>query len=816
MDTYITDPANGQIGYAFNDVFKSKNSMIFTAVITNVLNHSNVLTVFADKGIGRLDAIYVPSICTQFFGVSANYLPPVGEHVLCLRDPANMNLCYVIGVIPSGKNPGFVATTGFENPINKEAFQGVKGQARTETEKNTPTHSIGTKPSDLSEGEVTFTHPSGVGIEILSNLARLKASDLAFVEALLIDDMIRIMSLQFEHLHAAGETKIINNQGFADKVTNITNSEANILNNPNQSSSGIFSFDGKNSIDTSKDEKNANFYHDSLWLLNDFKGKLGNVINGWITSPSPLLWTDDKSKPLSPNGRYHWNQDGSFILQSRGDIILEKVTSMPVAKLDKTRIDEIYDAASRQLDNYKEWIPAEGPSAENCARNLYKIRDYARYLTNYLTLAEFRAQQASGRIKVFEESEVGKSLSSAVDGYKVNADSGYVKLWDNFLVYTASRFILTRSGDIVAQDTYGNSLSMGADGLRLSSTTNLEINSAGSVNIHAGQNINILARKNIEITAVLRGIVLKANRWFEMFCNVGPMLLQSGFKLLSNMEPEQYDKYAGKGASQDKDFMKKIGAAKTAAITVKSTEDAAIHVLAGTNPSEKKYSNILLSAGSSILTAANMFVNKIKTLFAVSDWFNLSKARCLVASAQTEFARIVSAQLFNQRSKPMPPPMANPNDDKSLVMASPNESFDEIGLIEETSKFIDKQISDKTISGASFGYPTDIDSGLREWYENLSTQTVRLWSKEEDALPKPPIYKNQKWEEFNYWSSDYANFFGNATIGYPWPRGSVTDLKYYTYDPAATSKDLMSVKFKPNKSMPFYSYEGVVKDKEQK
>lgn len=791
MEKNQTDAINSgngssTLGQGVLSVLTSADGAFFLATVSDVFNKPNRIRVSADKSIGILVATYVPNMFSQALGVSFNYLPPIGETVLCMRDPNNSGECYALGVIPTEKNVNYSTDSNFIDVISKKDYEGTSGEYRQNSNKTVPSRNSGVRPADLVDGEAIISHPSGTGVEILSNLAALRASDLAFVEAFIQDDLIRIMSMNYEHIHAAGETKVVINGGMVDQVQNITDTESNGLNSPENNLK--FLSEGKNDLQTQKDDK-TDYYLDGKWLLTDFKGKLGNVISGWIRYPETLISMDGNSGQFqSGRARYHFNQDGTFVLQSLGDIIIEKVQCIPVPRLNKKKLDELYDISKRELKYYAQWIPVNGTSAQDYQLNLYQIRDYARYLTNYLTLAEFRAQ-AEGkdpRIVIPTDAQMSNPTTGASsDGINQNTGA-YTKIWDNYLVYSTARFMIMRNGDVAITDNSGNSLSMNIDGIKLCSSTNMEIHSAGSINMYAGTEINVLARKDIELSSVLRGVLIKANRWLEAFCWKGPMVLQSNYtKLPDNPDPEERKRlinaYAGEGAADDGDYLRRCGNTKTSAITIRAADDAGIQVIAGGDTSGDRYSDIVIKAKSRILTYAKAFWNKLRESFIVSNWFSVSQKLTVSQTSETHITGPVKALDITLKRGPYPP--RGESGSRSLVETDTKMEFDTQDL-KDTSSALDS-ILYNNMSNASFSYRKDGTSGYGRLNENLTIQALRVWNEvDKNAMPKNIKADNFSWKMENLFTNPC--FGDSKTIGYPWPRGSQTKFQFWTYTPKFT------------------------------
>ena len=440
------------------------------------------------------NCVWAAGIISGMAGFKTSYVPPVKTEVLIVN--LGHQPIYIVGCSPGQPedlNSGSRTTT--------VAGQDYSGSQKFNIKKSLdqPVFARHKPPIDLAEGEVQIDNMLGVGLTMLRGLARLQASGLAAIECHIMDDMVRIVSDTFRHYTAFGDYEIKNDGGRLNVIWNGTSHdhEAWGITSPDQA---------KAALNGNRVDQTPELDADGRWRFSQYIGWLGDFINAYVTDPQEQLGKIGQFR--SGKARLHINTDGSVLVQSVADIVLEKVVRIPVPIRVKVEGDPTDNSASEQLDAapLKTWTPGA-----NLFEMVFQLRDYARWLNNQYSLGRFRMQKKRYQIPTEAETPAPKMLSGEADREASNKDAA-----TNWRM-TYSTIRIYRDGSIQTLDSYGNSFTTTKTGIMLSSTADITIEAAGSLNLVAGRDINLLAKKSISISAIQESIRLKAASLVEVF-----------------------------------------------------------------------------------------------------------------------------------------------------------------------------------------------------------------------------------------------------------------------------------------------------------
>jgi hypothetical protein len=172
-----------------------------TGTIT-VIRESAGTTRSADMGL-MMQGVMVSSALSGYFGFKQAIIPQPGSRVVCME--YTMYVCYILGVI--SQQPVYAdglpsrAMLGAESPFVDDAnTQGFLDRAAAIVDH--------LKPHDVVDGEYVVANEFGVLLGLYQQLANLKASELAQIQCYLLDDLVRIISHNFQHYSSIGEYNI--------------------------------------------------------------------------------------------------------------------------------------------------------------------------------------------------------------------------------------------------------------------------------------------------------------------------------------------------------------------------------------------------------------------------------------------------------------------------------------------------------------------------------------------------------------------------------------------------------------------------------
>jgi len=235
---------------------------------------------------------------------------------------------------------------------------------------------------------------------------------------------------------------------------------------------------------------------------------------------------------LTPSGRwnFHVNKDGSCLLQSVSDIVLEKVVRIAVPKRIKRFEDPTGNNLTETEDDFsseqtlKTWIPSD---SDNIFENVYKLRDYAKWFSNYYSLAQFHRLHKDFELPESEE-DIEQPAKDCVDLDKVKQDAAYSEDVHEKYIEAYSTIRIFRDGSILLYDAYGSAITMAGGNVQISASKHLQLEAAGDINLVAGNSINAKAYDSVELSSTTIGkIYLRGYNGIEQYSDAGVINIQS-------------------------------------------------------------------------------------------------------------------------------------------------------------------------------------------------------------------------------------------------------------------------------------------------
>lgn len=505
-----------------SQAFPGITTGIYSGVVVGNMLPNNLIHVKLDGG-RIMDCVWAAGIISGLLGIKLNYIPPIETRVLVFV-PKTQGLCYIIGSYPDNRaslsgSQQSVTDPNASSYANSEVFKTRGGGAARMSQ---------VPPIDLTEGDLDMTNLMGVGVSLLRHLSTLQAGDLARVECHLLDDMVRIISGTYVHHSAFGDMRITNDGGKLNVEWNGTslNYEAWGAEHPadpkvkvtNKTEDHV-SLDSNSQID--------GFNDDGRWRFTSWLGWLGNFIHLFVTDPPENLGKLAAGQVRSGKFHMHVNNDGSFLLQSVSDIVLEKVVRIPVP-IRKKREDD--PEGNRSDGSIKEgkgltlWQPSDGLNVFEMA---FQLREYARWLNNTYSLARFRQLDQDFKVPSEADTPAPDPLAAEEDKKIIDKAAEIIPTVPTTFGYRMaySCIRIFRDGSIVLWDGYGNSVSMSDNGIQISSTSDLQLEAAGSINMIAGKEINMVARQSVNLTSVLDTVRIAALTSIQTLVKAGHFVM---------------------------------------------------------------------------------------------------------------------------------------------------------------------------------------------------------------------------------------------------------------------------------------------------
>lgn len=480
---------------------------------------NNIIRVRLEVFGRDVDCVWAAGIISGLLGFKTSYIPPKKTPVIVYITGYDTN--YIIGCKPAqfvDTNNQFRTVTGPGAPNNQESQ--IYTSRNSVNFKMFASHK---PPVDLVEGEIDISNLLGVGLTLLRNMASLQAGDLARVECCLLDDMVRIISDTFKQYTAFGDYRISNDGGKLNVVWHGTSNDYEAWGSRTATDTKLNQNASKDGLDISTVNGQTD---DGRWRFSQYIGWLGNFINVFVTDPVNAVGQIAAGQFRSGKARLHVNNDGSVLIQSVADIVLEKVVRIPVPNPLKLEDDPTGNRSDQNLggqSNLATWTPSD---SSNLFEMAFELREYARWLNNSLSLGRFRQLDLDYQVPTEAQTPVPDVNSAQPDAAAQNAG---INNWR--IAYATIR--IYRDGSCQMVDAYGNAITTTQTGIQISASQDLLLQAAGSVNIVAGRDINVLARNSVGVTSVTGSILMKAETGLQMFCHAGSLVLETvtGFVL---------------------------------------------------------------------------------------------------------------------------------------------------------------------------------------------------------------------------------------------------------------------------------------------
>lgn len=714
---------------------------IFTSVVLGAYPINNAVKIKDEAGVEQM-AIVTSSIFSQMLGLNICYFPEAGTEVIVLSTGNSRQQFYVIASIPSAEKSidKTLVETNYTGVDKSELFEGQSSEKRRALEESGPSRSVGCYSSTMVDGEAVFGTKTGPSIEFLLNLIRLKGSDLATIEAYVLDDLVRIISRNFEQFSAFGDFKIINSGGGLNVVWNGTSNEVEAFGGTQQGEP-LEGYEQVSKNNLKVDSKEASvFSEDMRWRFTNYVGKIGNFIHLFITDPGKTLMSENPEYKAG-RFRYHINQDGTLLVQSISEIAFEKVVRIPVP-IAKDRIDALKADAEKHLDAYKVWTPLEN---EELYETSYKLKDYAKWLSNYYAFAGFYLNDIFN-IPSEEESNDPDPYCGDTDFQSENSGGQYSEQFNKMLMSYATIRIF-KDGSIMLYDAYGSAVHMAGGNVSISAAKSINLEASENINITAGRDVIVNAANNIELSALLKGILLKAKTWLEAFCSKGPVIIES-----SMTKDQSASDGLAEGETPDPEYEKRLKNANGSGIIATTSHS--------NNPTPEKAADISIRTPSTIFMDGYYYANRCKMVlfdlmrgagqFVVSNAISVANRVLKFTGAKVMAPLFYARAIYTKQNKPavfmgsQQETLVNydPTDDNYPKMG---EGFDASGA-NETDATVMKGYSydNKThgwnnTSNAQFSYRdslfynTDLNSGKNKLFTSMSYMNIADLSEEEAA-----------------------------------------------------------------------------------
>lgn len=442
--------------------------------------------------------VYGTAFFSALLGVKMGGRLAVGTRVKIIPgNPGTITSCIGADMADLQSAQAFRATAGSD--------VSVEDRDEGEATQSFQTHRL---PHDMLEGEFQIQNALGVGIQWLTHLIKLGASDGAKIEAFIFDDLIRVISGAYHHMSAFGDFRITRDQGKLDCRWSGTSWDHEAWGLEQERDVKVETQDGV-LAQTTAEEARLRF--------SQFVGYLGDFVHTFVTDPGAGL--GQLAQERAGKFHLHVNTDGTLLVQSVADIVFERVHRVLVPVELKRQGDNTGNGKNNppnqnflktwSFDPTKPWQAA------------YQLRDYARWLSQYHAYARYL------------QSDLDWNVPSETDAPTPSYGNGEpdrerrIPERDRQVMSVYSCWRMMRDGSIVVTDGYGSSWMMTGGSVTVSTPLDYRIEAGRDIIMVAGRNCFLKAHRHVEIVAVIGSLMLKARARLTCLCERGTILIKT-------------------------------------------------------------------------------------------------------------------------------------------------------------------------------------------------------------------------------------------------------------------------------------------------
>ena len=495
----------------------------FTGTITSVDATTYVVQV-APHGafdLQLLQGVPLVSQMSKIFGFKDCLLPSVGSRVLCYRN--DFFNCIIIGVIPD-KDDYFQyplrTIVGAGDGLNdKQNAQGYVDNSGTKTYLLNAN-----RPTDVVEGERVLMNEFGVSLSLFQQLAQLKGSDLAQVQAFVLDDLVRIISHNFQHFTALGEYRLFHD----GKDLQI---EIGLTHNPTEAQgtaqiSEVVKADNITEIGTVKIDDSEDFYKVSdeqligIERLKCFIGSISNFINIMLVRPAEgqkrslngtAIDTYDKgiaNLQVGLDGRVHLNSLAGLSLEKTNWIRVPHRIRAPEDPTGDREIEQVPTTPFTFDDTYK---------YENQPFLYFlQIRDYLSYTYDGQAYSRFKTLT-----KDFDVNDDFSNETQLVGSQNIDPNNKVT-----YLAKTSGVYIMPNGG-LMFRDAWGSAIVMEGGNIYIQPAKDLVMQPMRHMVAKVGSNVSVAAKNDIDFSSTIGGVRVKADKSLYFYSDNSGILLHS-------------------------------------------------------------------------------------------------------------------------------------------------------------------------------------------------------------------------------------------------------------------------------------------------
>lgn len=604
----------------------SLHSNLFQAIVSSFDNGTyNIIVEPLDAGYPPImQGIPLMQVYASALGFKECNPYPAGAGVLCFN--AGPERCYILGMIPQhdSGNFGFFSRSALKTADGNFDTQNTTGYAKSSAKLATHNQN---RPTDITEGETAWVNDLGVALGLFQQFCSLKGSELAQIQCFLLDDLVRIISHNFQHWTALGEFNIWHDGKGIQAEFGATHLSTESLGTPSikeKDGKPVFAEDG----DTPKPDDSKDYYKfvdddrlKAIERLKVFMGKLGDFLHVFMVKP------DDKaSRDLSGEIKgdfdlgladLHVGLDGRVSIRTASALSIEKSNWIMVPHRVRTPEDPKGDDASELTYEKKDPFKFDNQFKyrENPTMYFLQMRDCVTYLQNKYNYKHFLKHEKDFNFSKDPETKEAK-LSEVTD-----IDPYTEVKFPDYVLRNSGLFLMDNGGWML-KDAWGSAIVSEGGNIYLQPAKDLLTQPLRHSVTKAGGSIALNANKHVDISSTEEGMRVKTKKVQHYFAKDGGLIFQTDAKYVQAPSPtsEAYDDFGG------------------------------ILFVANESSVFNRAKNVVLDAENISISAEkllgitaeqNMFVNSKENMFLMSDnnlYINGAKGTALISNANVSVA----------------------------------------------------------------------------------------------------------------------------------------------------------------------------------
>lgn len=517
------------------DRTKNDNSLTSPKIFTGIVISSdgpsyNCIVGAHDQydTLSQLQGVALSSAFANMFGFKECLVPQPGSKVVCLQ--TNPTQCLILGVIPD-VDAGYAEFPS--RALHSKGADDADYVGWTTDPAKLDMHNQG-RPTDVNDQEHVIMNEFGVMLGLFQQLAVLRGSELAQVQCFLMDDLVRIVSHNFQHYTAIGEHNVYHDGKALLAEFGATHIPAETYGRPcidSESQAPMFqktdTGDGYELI-----VPDAQAIQRFRWFL----GRLGDFLHIFLSRPA-----DDVVRKLDPSSEdkpdtglfdIHIGTDGGFHLRSAKEVFIEHANWIRVpqrkASPEDPKGDKAEDIEYEDKENYE--FSNNYSYKDNPTFYALQMRNYVAYVTEKQAYQNFNKHEKDFKV---EKNPGGATKVSEIDKIDPNTPCN-LRDWK----LRMSGMYLMPNGGFMIRDAWGSGIVSDGGNIYLQPAKDLIFQPARNLVAKVGQFASIAAKKDIDLSSTEKGVRIKAEKAMYLYSHTSGIVVQSDAEEPSTGSPD--------------------------------------------------------------------------------------------------------------------------------------------------------------------------------------------------------------------------------------------------------------------------------------